>query len=99
MTFGYEAYGGDFGGYGAEVEAYGEEPAGLGEVLRAVLREDLSDASPQQLDDALSDVLGAMNPAESFSFTKALQQIEKGARQALADPTVSSVLRTALPLA
>jgi hypothetical protein len=51
------------------------------------------------MEDALSNVLESMSPAESFNFAKALKQIETGAQQALSDPVVGRVVRTALPIA
>jgi hypothetical protein len=40
-----------------------------------------------------------MSASEAFNFAKALNQIGMGAQQALADPVVGQVVRTALPIA
>ena len=80
-------------------EDWSDEPALLAETLRDALREEYSDASPVDLEDSLGNVLGSMSPGESFNFAKALQQIETGAKQALSDPTVGQIVRTALPVA
>jgi hypothetical protein len=71
----------------------------LGEVLRGALREDYANAPPEEMEDALANVLESMTPAESFNFAKALRQVEKGAAQALEDPAVGQFATTALPLA
>jgi hypothetical protein len=88
-----EAEGEDGEGYGA-----GDEP-GPGDILRGALREDFTDADPEALDDAVGQMLDAMSAAEGFNFAQALQQIGRTATKALSDPTVNSVLRTAVPLA
>jgi len=72
---------------------------GVGETLRDALREDYTDASSEELADAVENVFDSMTPAESFNFAKALGQIEKGAAQALADPAVSQFAAAALPVA
>lgn len=95
---------------GADEEEYFDEPLweefGLyadvvdpGEVLRGALLDDYEDALPEELDEALFNVFDSLTPAESFNLGKALSQIEKGAAQALADPTVGQVVGTALPIA
>jgi hypothetical protein len=66
-----------------------EEPANLAEVLRAALLEDYAGATSGQMEEALVSMLDTMTPAESFNMCKALRQVEKGASQALADPTVA----------
>jgi hypothetical protein len=73
--------------------------ADLGEVLRGALLEDYEDALPEELDEALLNIFETLTPAESFNVGKALSQIEKGAAQALADPTVGQIAGTALPIA
>jgi hypothetical protein len=62
------------------------------------LSDDFANASPEEMDEALFGVLESMSPAEAFNFTKALQQISKGAGQALSDPVVGQIVRTALPI-
>ena len=76
-----------------------DESTELAEVLRDALQDDFSEASPEEMDDALGEVLESMSPAESFNFAKALKQIERGAGQALSDPVFGQVVRTALPIA
>jgi len=68
-------------------------------VLREALLEDYADAPPDQIEEALTNVLESMTPAESFNFSKALSRVEKGAAQALGDPAVGQFASTALPLA
>jgi hypothetical protein len=86
-----ELLGEDFDSYADDVD--------LGEVLRGALLEDYEDALPEELDEALLNIFDTLTPAESFNIGKALSQIEKGAAQALADPTVSQIATTALPIA
>jgi hypothetical protein len=76
-----------------------DETAELAEVLRDALHDDFSDASSEEMDDALGEVLESMSPAESFNFAKALKQIERGAGQALSDPVFGQIVRTGLPIA
>lgn len=88
----------------AEGEGWGEyddlgDGPSPGEILRAVLRPDLADASPEELDDAVGQMLDSMSAAEGFNFAQALQQIGTTATKALSDPTVNSILRTAVPIA
>jgi hypothetical protein len=78
---------------------WSDDTAELAEVLRDALDDDFSDASHEDMDDALSSVLESMSPAESFNFTKALRQVERGAGKALADPVVGQLVRTGLPIA
>lgn len=82
-----------------DVEEWLAEPAELADVLRDALDDEYAGASPDEMDDALDNMLGAMSPAEAFNFTKALQQLESGARKALSDPTVGQIAQTALPIA
>ena len=94
----------DLGDDLGEVESWGEaedleEAPAARDVLRSLLRAEFATATPDAMDDALADVLGSMSAGESFNFAKALQQIGGAASQALADPTVNSVLRSALPVA
>lgn len=77
--------------------AYGDI-LGLSEVLRRVLCDELRSASPEELDNAVAEVMDTMSAAEAFNFAKALQQIGRSASQVLANPAVRSVLRTAVPL-
>jgi hypothetical protein len=67
--------------------------------LRSALRDEYADASEQEMQEALTDVLDAMSPAEAFNFGSALNRIAKSANQVLADPTFQSVAATALPIA
>ena len=70
-----------------------------GELLRGVLRDDLAEASTEELEDAVGRMLDSMSAAEGFNFAQALQQIGTTATKALSDPTVNSIMRTAVPLA
>ncbi len=71
---------------------------GASHLMREVLAEDYAGAADEAYDDALEAVLDGMSAAESFSFAKALRQIQSGAGQALANPLVGQVARTALPV-
>ncbi len=71
---------------------------GAAHVMREVLAEEYAEAADEAYDDALESVLDGMSAAEAFSFAKALQQIQSGAGQALANPLVGQVARTALPV-
>jgi hypothetical protein len=82
-----------------DVEEWLAEPAELADVLRDALSDEYAYASPDEMDDALDNVLGAMSPAEAFNFGKALRQLESGARKALSDPVVAQIAQTALPVA
>jgi hypothetical protein len=79
--------------------SWADDPAGLGEVLRGALVDSYAGSSDEAMEDALEAVFDAMSPAESFSFSNALKQIQRGAGQALTDPTVNQLLRTAAPIA
>lgn len=76
-----------------------DESVDMVDVLWDAMHEDYSDASFDEMDDAFGNVMEAMSPAESFNFAKALKQIERGAGQALSDPTFGQIARTALPIA
>jgi hypothetical protein len=67
--------------------------------LRLALHDDYADASDEEIESALTDVMGAMSPAEAFNFGSALNQISRSAGQVLSDPAFASVARTALPIA
>jgi len=71
---------------------------GTAHVLREVLHEDYAGADDEAYEDALEAVLDGMSAAEAFSFAKALRQIQHGAGQAVANPLVGQVARTALPV-
>lgn len=81
------------------LEDWSDEPALLADALRDALDDGYSDAGPDEMDDALGNVLDSMSAAEAFNFAKALKQIETGARQAFSDPVVGQIVRTALPIA
>jgi hypothetical protein len=79
--------------------ASGDDVSDLGEVLREALHEDYADATSEEMEAAMADVLESMSPAESFGFAKALGQIERGAARALTDPALARIATTALPVA
>jgi hypothetical protein len=70
----------------------------LGEVLRSALHEDFAEASEDELDEALANVLDSMSAAEGFNFASALSRIGKGAGAVLSDPAFAAIARTALPV-
>jgi hypothetical protein len=74
-------------------------PLALADVLAEALDDAYADADPEELDEALANVLDSMMPAEALNFAKALNQIGTGARKALSDPLVGQIVRTALPIA
>lgn len=70
----------------------------LTEVLRSTLHEEYDDASDEEMEDALANVLDSMSAAEAFNFTAALNRIGKDAGQLISDPAVASIAQTAMPL-
>lgn len=76
-----------------------DDAVDLPEVLRSTLHPDYAGALPEELDAALDNMIHSMSPAESINFAKALRQIEKGASQALTNPMVGQIIRTAAPIA
>ncbi|MBB5788964.1 hypothetical protein [Jiangella mangrovi] len=86
----YDAYD-DEDGYG-----YGD---GLGEALAEVLADDYADATPADLDLAVSDVLGELSPAEAFGVGKALRRLGGGAAGLVSDPAFAQIAGRVLPVA
>src|SRR5690348_10498253 len=76
----------------------GLDAAELTEVLRSTLHEGYADASDEELDDALANVVDSMSPAEAINFASALNRIGKSAGQLISDPTFVSIAQTALPV-
>jgi hypothetical protein len=68
-------------------------------VLWDALDDRYAAADPADVAEALDTALDAMSPAEAFSFTNALRQIERTAGQVVANPMVRQVAGAALPLA
>lgn len=73
--------------------------AELAESLRDVLTEDYWDADPEDLEEALAEVLESMSPAEAFNFAKALKQVGRSASKVVANPLFKQVAGAALPIA
>lgn len=73
--------------------------AELADTLRDVLDEAYSDADPEDLEEALAEVLESMSPAEAFNFGKALKQVGRSATKVAANPLFKQVAGTALPIA
>jgi hypothetical protein len=71
----------------------------LADVLRSTMREEYADASDEEMEGALGNVLEAMSPAEAFSFGSVLNQIGKSAGRLASDPAFIQVVRTAAPIA
>ena len=67
-------------------------------MLRSTLHEGYADASDDEMEDALANVLDSLSPAEAFNFGSALNQIGKSASRVVSDPTFVSVAQTALPV-
>ena len=74
------------------------DAADLTDALRSSLSEEYADASDEEIDDALANVLDSMSAAEAFNFTSALNRIGKSASQLASDPTFAAVAQTALPI-
>jgi len=68
-------------------------------VLWDALDDRYAAADPADVAEALDTALDAMSPAEAFSFTNALRQIERTAGQVVANPMARQVAGAALPLA
>jgi hypothetical protein len=71
----------------------------LADVLRSTMREEYADASDEEMEGALGNVLEAMSPAEAFNFGSVLNQIGKSAGRLASDPAFIQVVRTAAPIA
>ena len=52
-----------------------DQTEGLTEALRMALHEDYENASPEELEDALTEMVDMLSPAEGFNFRKALGTI------------------------
>lgn len=76
-----------------------EETAELAEALREVLHEDYQDATPEEMQEALFNILGTMTPAEGLNFGKILSQIRRAGKKVLDDPTVGQIAQVVLPVA
>jgi hypothetical protein len=70
----------------------------LADVLRSTLHEGYADATDDEVEDALANVLDSLSPAEAFNFTSALDRIGKGSSRLISDPAFASVARTTLPV-
>jgi hypothetical protein len=81
-----------------EADIYDDFPE-LAEVLRETLHERYEDASPEEMEEALFNIMDQMTPAEGFNFTSALRQISKTGQGILKDPMVGQIAGTALPIA
>jgi hypothetical protein len=75
------------------------DEADLADVLRESLDDSYADADPEEMDEALANVLESMSPAEAFNFTKALSQIQRGAGQVVSDPAFGQIAGNVLPVA
>lgn len=76
-----------------------EETVELAEALREVMHEGYKDATPEEMQEALFNVLGKMTPAESINFGKVLRQIGQAGKKILDDPTVAQIAQAVLPAA
>jgi hypothetical protein len=92
----------DFSGVGEELgESYtddAESAAGspdLALVLGEALRDEYADATPEELDEALDNVVESLAPAEALNFAKTLQQAGKR----LDPKLLAQIAKTALPVA
>jgi len=85
-------------GHPPEDDWYEERPRVAG-VLGDALHERYAGADPEELEEALDNVLDSMSAAEALNFTNALKQIERASGQLLASPAAGRIAGTALPLA
>jgi hypothetical protein len=89
----------DSGGMGEELAIESSDPLAGGPdlalVLGEALRDEYADATPEELDEALGNVVESLAPAEAFHFAKALQQAGKR----LDPKLLAQIARTALPVA
>lgn len=76
-----------------------DAPEAVAEALSEVLHEDYSNASPEQLEEALYNMWETMTPAEAFNFKKILRTVKKAGQSVLRDPAVGQIAKTALPIA
>jgi hypothetical protein len=90
-----ESYGYTAGGESGWTEGLDDEE--LADVLRTTLHESYADASDDEMEDALAEVLDSLSAAEAFNFASALDRIGKGSKL-ISDPAFVSVARTALPV-
>jgi len=91
----YRTVGAPMGGTGLPEHLDTEE---LADAFRFTLHEGYADASDEEMEDALANVLDSLSPAESFNFASALDRIGKASGQLISNPAVASVARTALPM-
>ena len=98
--FDAEDFGGDLEAEDFDEEDFGDDlnPEILSDVLRQALHDDYAEASAEDMDSALANIMESMSPAESFNFAGALNQIGKRTGQVMSDPTLAQIARTALPL-
>lgn len=66
--------------------------------LRSTMREEYTDASDEEMADALMNVLGSMSPAEAINFASALDRIGTSASELVSDPAVAAVAGAAMPV-
>jgi hypothetical protein len=76
-----------------------DDSAELAEVLRDILHENYQHTGPEQMEDALFDMLEQMTPAEGINLMGALQQISQVGGKAIKDPMFRKIAGTALPVA
>lgn len=91
-----ESYSYTAGGESGWTEGLDDEE--LVDVLRSTLHESYADASDDEMEDALANVLDSLSPAEAFNFASAFDRIKKGSSPLISDPAFVSVARTALPV-
>lgn len=73
--------------------------AELAEVLRDAVHENYQHAAPEEMEEALFNILDQMTPAEGVNFTSALRQVGNAGQKVLKDPTIGQIARTGLPIA
>ena len=78
-----ESYGYTAGGESGWTEGLDDEE--LADVLRTTLDESYADASDDEMEDALANVLESLSPAEAFNFASALDRIGKGSSSLISE--------------
>lgn len=69
------------------------------EVLLDALNEAYGDADDKELDEAVTEMLESVSPAEAYGLAKAITQIGRGAGTITSDPTFGRIAATVLPAA
>lgn len=83
----------------SDIESEDMDATDLADVLWDALSDDYADADPDDVADALAEMLETMSPAEAFNFAKAFKQIGRSAGKVVANPVFGQIAGTVLPIA